>query len=117
MLILVNRLNNLFIGPVHETDSTIFKLHYRTTTAILIMFSIVLGARQLIGNTIDCVNIEDIPEEVLDAYCWIHLTYAVANSLGKKAGKEVIAPGVDRTKGNKDNIQVYSFYQWVTFCL
>lgn len=125
MLFLFHGLNSLFFNTTIETDLTTLKLHYRTTTAILIMFSIILGARQLVGNPIDCVHIEDIPEDVMDTYCWIHLTYTVRSAFGKEVGKEVVAPGVapagipklDNTKTTKNDIQVYPFYQWVVFCL
>ncbi|KAK6636954.1 hypothetical protein RUM43_010618 [Polyplax serrata] len=117
MLFLVHGLNNLFFSPSIETDLTTFKLHYKTTTAILLLFSVLLSARQLVGNPIDCINIEDIPEDVLDTYCWIHLTYTVTSAFGKKVGDEVMAPGMGQTNGHTEEIQVYPFYQWVIFCL
>lgn len=76
-----------------------------------------MAARQLVGNPIDCDHISGIPEDVLDAYCWIHLTYTLPSAYGKQIGREIIAPGVGPSLGKKEDAKVYPFYQWVIFCL
>ena len=117
MLYFFYGINKLFSFTPVKIDLITLQLHYRCTTAILTMFSIVIAARQLVGNPIDCDHIADIPEDVLDTYCWIHLTYTLPSAFGKKVGKEVIAPGVGASRGSKENSKVYPFYQWVIFCL
>lgn len=118
MLYLFYGLNKLFSFSPIKIDLMTLKLHYRATTVILIIFSIIIGARQLVGNPIDCDHIEDIPEDILDTYCWIHLTYTIPSAFGKQVGKEVIAPGVGQSqKYYKESVKVYPFYQWVIFCL
>ncbi len=34
--------------------------------------------RQYIGDPIDCI-VEEIPNNVMDTYCWIHSTFSVPN--------------------------------------
>lgn len=114
MLCIPYRLNKLFWSTATDIDLLALKLHYRATTAILMMFSVIIGTRQLVGNPIDCDHIEDIPEDVLDTFCWIHLTYTVPAAFGKEIGKDVVAPGIGPVDGN---VKVYPFYQWVLFCL
>lgn len=59
----------------------------------------------------------DIPEEVLNTYCWIHSTYIVESAILKKVGKDVAYPGVDNSKTNKGPIRHVKYYQWVAFML
>lgn len=97
-------------------DSPIFRLHYSLTVLILVAFSLIVTTRQYVGNPIDCVHTKDIPEDVLNTYCWIHSTYAVSSAFTKKVGVEVPYPGVETSKDEKDK-KVYKYYQWVCFCL
>lgn len=97
-------------------DSYVFRLHYRFTLVVLIAFSIAVTGRQYIGDPIDCISKDDIPNELLDTYCWIHTTFSVDSAWFKEVGKEIPYPGVDKhTPGEK---RVYhAYYQWVCFVL
>lgn len=97
-------------------DSPVFRLHYTITVVILFAFSLIVTTRQYVGNPIDCVHTKDIPEDVLNTYCWIHSTYTVKSALDKKVGTQVPYPGVEKTPEEKDK-KVYKYYQWVCFCL
>lgn len=61
----------------------------------------------------------DIPEEVLNTYCWIHSTYTVmeaAHTLKNgEGGSDVAYPGVENS-GKTPTKQV-KYYQWVAFML
>ena len=37
-------------------------MHYRLTTTCMLAFSIVVSASQYVGNPIDCIHTNDIPE-------------------------------------------------------
>lgn len=101
-----------------NTDSTIFKLHYQATFCIILVFTVILAANQYVGKPIRCLHhLSGQPDEVLDTFCWIHSTYTVTSAFLKKVGVEVPFPGVSGTKGSGDDIKVYRFYQWVSFCL
>ncbi|KAF5275880.1 hypothetical protein FQR65_LT04119 [Abscondita terminalis] len=107
--------NFIKLNTVHN-DSPVFRLHYSFTTLILIAFSLIVTTRQYVGNPIDCVHTKDLPEDVLNTYCWIHSTYTVKSAMYKKVGEEVIYPGVETSKNEKDK-KLYKYYQWVCFCL
>lgn len=60
----------------------------------------------------------DIPEDVLNTYCWIHSTYTVADAFTKKQGSEVPFPGVDNSQSRVNvTIKHTKYYQWVAFTL
>lgn len=101
-----------------NTDSTIFKLHYRATFCIILLFTAILAANQYVGKPIRCMHhMDEHPDEILDTFCWIHSTYTVTKAFYKKVGVDVPFPGVDNSRGNQEEVKVYRFYQWVSFCL
>ena len=69
-----------------------------------------------VGNPIDCVHTKDIPEDVLNTYCWIHSTYTIPSAFWKRVGLDVAHPGIDKTIDPEERRYV-KYYQWVCFCL
>uniref|UniRef100_A0A8D8X0C2 Innexin n=2 Tax=Cacopsylla melanoneura TaxID=428564 RepID=A0A8D8X0C2_9HEMI len=117
MLDVFRGLKNLIkVSHIH-IDSPIFRLHYSITVMILIAFSLIVTTRQYVGNPIDCVHTKDIPEDVLNTYCWIHSTYTIRAAFKKKVGVAVPYPGVDNSRGRLEDRKTYGYYQWVCFCL
>ncbi|CAD7087689.1 unnamed protein product [Hermetia illucens] len=101
-----------------KIDSPVFRLHTNATVILLITFSIAVTTRQYVGNPIDCVHTRDIPEDVLNTYCWIHSTYTVVDAFMKKQGAEVPFPGVHNSQGRGPlTIKHTKYYQWVAFTL
>ena len=64
-------------GDKADIDSTFFKLHYRTTTTILFIGTILVTANSFIGKTIDCMSDGTVPGNVLNTYCWIMSTFSI----------------------------------------
>jgi len=99
-------------------DNHIFRLHYKFSVVILVAFSIMVTARQYFGDPIDCISRDDIPNNLLDTYCWIHTTFSLENAWFKKVGVEVPYPGVDKYSPMGEGKRVYhAYYQWVCFVL
>ena len=46
---------------------------------ILVVSSLLVTSRQYIGDPIDCIVDPDIPQNVMDTYCWIHSTFSIPN--------------------------------------
>ena len=42
---------------------------------------------KIISLFLDCVHTKDIPEDVLNTYCWIHSTYTIPSAFWKRIGK------------------------------
>lgn len=119
MLDVFRGLKNLIkVSHIH-IDSPIFRLHYSITVLMLTAFSLIVTTRQYVGNPIDCIHTKDIPEDVLNTYCWIHSTYTLKSAFKKKVGLEVPYPGVDNSHNNRnlEDRKTYGYYQWVCFCL
>lgn len=80
-------------------------------------FSLIITTRQYVGNPIDCVHTKDIPEDVLNTYCWIQSTYTLRSLFLKKQGISVPYPGIGNSDGDPSDKKHYKYYQWVCFCL
>ncbi|KAI4459818.1 innexin [Holotrichia oblita] len=102
-------------------DSLVFRLHSNATVILLVTFSIAVTTRQYVGNPIECVHTRDIPEDVLNTYCWIHSTYTVIDAFMKTPGSQVAYPGVEtslpRSPSGKSTTRQVRYYQWVAFML
>ena len=123
----------LHVSHVH-IDSWVFRLHYSVTTTCMFAFSLIVSAKQYVGNPIDCIHTKDIPEvitgyqminillccahfqDVLNTYCWIHSTYTIPSAFWKRIGIDVAHPGIDKTI-DPDERRYVKYYQWVCFCL
>ncbi|XP_054714018.1 innexin inx2-like [Uloborus diversus] len=97
-------------------DNNIFRLHYKFTVLCLVAFSILVTCRQYFGDPIDCIQNDDIPEDVLETFCWIHTTFTLPDAWNKRVGIDVPHPGIDKyTEG--ETRKYHSYYQWVCFVL
>lgn len=102
--------------PSVTVDDPIFRLHYKVTGLALLFASILVSGYQFFGNPIMCIQKDDIPEQLLNTYCWIESTFTLPKAFFKEVGTEVVYPGVDKyTKG--DEIVTHAYYQWVCFVL
>jgi len=97
-------------------DNNIFRLHYKATFIVLVTCSLLVTSRQYIGDPIDCI-VEEIPQNVMDTYCWIHSTYSVTNKVDGKIGSEVAHAGVAPPAGDGSGRKYHKYYQWVCFTL
>ena len=66
MLDLLRGLKSLVKLSHVQIDSSIFRLHYTITVMACLAFSLLVTARQYVGNPIDCVHTKDIPEVRMD---------------------------------------------------
>ncbi|XP_074600105.1 innexin inx2-like [Brevipalpus obovatus] len=97
-------------------DNNVFRLHYKVTVVMLVAASILVTGRQYFGDPIDCIQRDDIPQNVMDTFCWIHSTFTLPHALNKKVGVDIVAPGVD-SHAPGDKKVYHKYYQWVCFVL
>jgi len=69
-------------------------------------------AKQYIGDPIDCI-VEEIPQNVMDTYCWIHSTFSVPSDDDYAEAFPHVRPGND----NPEEHRYHKYYQWVCFTL
>lgn len=97
-------------------DNNVFKLHYKVTVILLLACSILVTSRQYFGDPIECISRDDIPNKLLNVFCWIHATFSVEDAWHKKVGEEIPYPGVDKYVPG-ENRRYHAYYQWVCFVL
>ncbi|XP_063235959.1 innexin shaking-B isoform X1 [Bacillus rossius redtenbacheri] len=85
------------------TEALVFRLSSGATTLLLLVGSIVVSLHQLVGSPIDCVHTRDLPNDVLNTFCWSHGTYSSSEVYGG-------APGVATT--HPVPTRVARYYQW-----
>jgi len=97
-------------------DNNVFRLHYKVSVLILGVATMLNGARQYIGDPIDCMA-EDIPGGLLDIYCWIHTTFTIPERWTGKQGLDHPHPGVGPLEKGGAEPVYHKYYQWVCFVL
>ena len=116
MLNVIGAVKHLVKFSHTRIDNVVFRLHYHFSVAFLLASSLVVTARQYVGNPIDCTHNKDIPEDVLNTYCWIHSTWTVPSAFWKRIGIDVAHPGM-QTSVDPNERRYYKYYQWVCFVL
>lgn len=99
-------------------DNNVFRLHYKATFVILVVASLLVTSKQYIGDPIDCI-VEEIPNNVMDTYCWIHSTFSIPSRVKGLEGRDIahagVAPNSDLEEGQQ--VRYHKYYQWVCFTL
>lgn len=99
-----------------EADNLVFKLHYRFSFVILLIFSVLVVAGTYFGVPIECLSRDDVPDNLLNTFCWIHTTYSMDDAWDKKVGEDVPYPGVGPSKNGGKKV-FHAYYQWVCWVL
>jgi len=97
-------------------DNNIFRLHYKVTVIVLVIFSLIVTTRQYVGDPIDCLVI-GVPTHIMDSYCWIHSTFTVDRKVYGRIGTDAVKPGVGPYREGEDVVSYHKYYQWVCFVL
>jgi len=88
MLGIFRDLKSLLKYSAVNIDNTVFLLHYKWTTLILLSFAILISSKQYFGKPIECIS--DQKEgpfiSAIDAYCWIHSTFTLSDAIQGKKG-------------------------------
>ena len=89
-------------------DNNVFRLHYKATFIVLVVSSLLVTSKQYIGDPIDCM-VEEIPNGVMDTYCWIHSTFRSDSvfSVPYKTSDDEMMSGDDNNDGNDDDVSVF----------
>lgn len=96
-------------------DNAIFRCHWFFTSTLLVSFSLVITARQYVGQPIECHSVNKIPDSLLNSYCWVQSTFSVPQACNQQVGAEVPYPCIDNTRGRE--VKMFAYYQWVGMVL
>ncbi|XP_044262258.1 innexin inx7-like [Tribolium madens] len=112
---------NFKIKPqAYHIDNLIFRMHYRVTTLIFLVATLLVTSRQYIGEHIKCISDKGVPEHVMNTFCFFTTTFTVINHYDDKMVRDghVAHPGVGSYGFNSTApIQRHAYYQWVPFVL
>lgn len=97
-------------------DNIAFRICTKVAFTVLLGASLVVTARQFIGDPIDCI-VDGIPDRIMDTYCWFYSTFTLKNRLIGTVGRDLIQPGVASDSEFDDTIKYHRYYQWVCFVL
>jgi len=104
-------------------ESTINRIHYRGTCLLILTMTLMVTCPEWIsgtGSIIECMHGGSLPDEVINAYCYIQGTFSVPKHYKDyhiEVGDDVSQTGVGPYNPYKDYIQVKAYYQWVPFML
>ncbi|CAG5095235.1 Similar to inx1: Innexin inx1 (Schistocerca americana), partial [Cotesia congregata] len=68
-----------------KTDSMVFRMHNIFTTVLLLMCSMIITATQYVGNPISCIVGKDLPNNVVNTFCWITSTFTMPDAFNRQA--------------------------------
>ncbi|XP_044759900.1 innexin inx2-like [Coccinella septempunctata] len=128
MIDLLNSFKSLIKYEQVNIDNNVFKLHYRFTVVLLVIFSALLTSKEYFGEPISCDTDDQDRKQLIDMFCWIHGTYII-----NKGRKSDILPGIfniydstfndlknhtkkimgELTLEKNDQIIWQKYYQWV----
>lgn len=83
-------------------DNEIFQLHYRVTAVLLLACAGLVASKQHFGDPIECITRDDVPNKIMNTYCWIHSTFTLPDACNKTVGLEVSSGRAARATGNHE---------------
>ncbi|XP_068235265.1 innexin inx3-like [Palaemon carinicauda] len=89
-----------------DTDSHVFRLHYRLTSTILFLACLLVAATEYIGQPIQCTSNGAPVDPPINTFCWISSTFTINTTTGLGNHE---AAGAEKT--------YHAYYQWVPFIL
>lgn len=77
----IQNLNKTYLSKSETTtDNWVFRLHYKYSILILVLFGLLTSSTQYFGTKIECTSSKkNVDRNFVNQYCWIHPTFVVAN--------------------------------------
>ncbi|KAF7278755.1 hypothetical protein GWI33_007988 [Rhynchophorus ferrugineus] len=113
----LNSFKNLVKGDEIRTDNNVFKLHYKFSVILLIIYSILLSSKQYFGDPIDCdVSYQ---KEMVNVYCWVTGTFILNDNFKGAPEYETLNGLGQNISTNNTEKFMLKYYQWICliFCL
>lgn len=102
--------------------SCVYRLNSHFTVLLLLLFGAGAVFRQLFGDPIDCQatsrnnDLETLPPNILDTFCWVHPLYSYRSAWHARVGQDVVYPGVNiRSRADEFDRQYHAYYSVITY--
>lgn len=99
-----------------KTDNIVFKLYYRYTVGILLLFCFVITCRLFVGYSFVC-STDYSTDKMATAYCYSHGLFIDMTVISKNASKGKIHPGIPIGSPPLYNRVHVPYYPWVNLFL
>jgi hypothetical protein len=101
-----------FLKPRKTIDCLTDRLFYRATVSLLVLFALLLGSKEHIGEPIHCSG-EGFDKEFINTYCWTKGTFTVRQLADVRIAEEVAHPGVGYFDDRVHDRVHQGYYHWV----
>lgn len=98
-----------------STDDFVFRLHYKASVILHVLFLTMLGAKQYFGDPIQCdVAKAIVSPDIMNTYCWISGTWTIQELVNDHFVKKslIVHQGVGPYYDGYTKIY-HRYYQWV----
>ncbi|XP_038211702.1 innexin inx2-like [Zerene cesonia] len=100
------------------TDNNVFRMHYKATVIMLLVFTLLVTSKQFFGEPIHCMTQDKADnKEAINSYCWIYGTYTLRSRFLGEEGKHMAYLGIGPDRGVPNEQLKHTYYQWVCFVL
>lgn len=118
-------LKNLIKTKSYHIDLPFFRLHYQVTVCLLLAFCLILTAKVLFGDTIDCISRTSGKSDLEDNACYAIGTYSrYREDNATRSGTfrahpdgKYIYPGLLVNPGGKLEVFWHNYYQYIPVVL
>jgi innexin len=100
-------------------DNIVFRLHYKVTVFLFILFSLLVTAKQYFGDPIECHvdNNNPVPPKVVNLYCWVMGTFTVPSQLLLHNNRPLYPGVLPHHHLSNQETASHKYYQWVCFII
>lgn len=95
-----------------NTDCLIFKLYYRCTVLMLLLFSFVITCRLVLGSSFFCSSRDFDGQTIFDNYCYTHGTHIDLAAMSDSPDK-ALYPGIALEVRPEGRFRYVPYYPWV----
>lgn len=97
-------------------DTTFFRLHYKFTVGVLLIFSVLSHSREYFGEPLDC-HFTEYSHGSLNNYCAVQSTFIIVQSVKTKDSSTMDKDMMHPAPAEPREKRYYSYYQWVPIAL
>ncbi|XP_014260061.1 innexin inx2-like [Cimex lectularius] len=113
----IKDIHELDLTPTNvHIDSWLFKL-YKLTGIAFVFLSILVSARLYSGHPMVCTETKELPEDLINAYCWMNSTFTVSLPKDGHTDNRLTTVGTEFYTTGSVKQKYHKYYQWFSLVL